>query len=70
MYYFYLMIFIVSQVPRDLPRGAGETVLRQVHGRPQLHVPQAQDAGPERGHHRRIHVPTRVRMRRGVRGVR
>jgi hypothetical protein len=59
-----------GRVPRNLPRGAGETVLRQVHGRPQLHLPQAQDARPQRGHHRRIHVPTRVRMRRGVRGVR
>jgi hypothetical protein len=28
-------------------------MLRQVHGRPQLHLPQAQDAGPQRGHHRR-----------------
>jgi hypothetical protein len=27
-------------------------VLRQVHGRPQLHLPQAQDVGP--------HIPTRV----------
>jgi hypothetical protein len=59
-----------GRVPRDLPRGAGETVLRQVHGCPQLHVLQAQDARPQRGHHRRIHVPTRVGMRRGVRGVR
>jgi hypothetical protein len=59
-----------GRVPRNLPRGAGETVLRQVHGHPQLHLPQAQDVGPQRGHHRRIHVPTRVRMRRGVRGVR
>jgi hypothetical protein len=59
-----------GRVPRNLPRGAGETVLRQVHGRPQLHLPQAQDARPQRGHHRQIHVPTRVRMRRGVRGVR
>jgi hypothetical protein len=47
-----------------------ETMLRQVHGRPQLHLPQAQHVGPQRGHHRRIHVTTRVRMRRGVRGVR
>jgi hypothetical protein len=59
-----------GRIPRDLPRGAGETVLRQVHDRPQLHVPQAQDARPQRGHHRRIHILTRVRMRRGVRGVR
>jgi hypothetical protein len=35
-------------------------MLRQVHGRPQLHLPQAQDVGPQRGHHRRPHVPTRV----------
>jgi hypothetical protein len=54
----------------NLPRSAGDTMLRQVHGRPQLHLPQAQDAGPQRGHHRRLHVPTRVRMRCGVRGVR
>jgi hypothetical protein len=27
-------------------------MLCQVHGRPQLHVPQAQDARPQRGHHR------------------
>ena len=26
-------------------------MLREVHGRPQLHLPQAQDAGPQRGHH-------------------
>jgi hypothetical protein len=51
-----------GRVPRDLPHGAGETVLRQVHGRPQLHIPQAQDARPQRGHHRWIHVLTRVRM--------
>jgi hypothetical protein len=31
-------------------------MLREVHGRPQLHLPQAQDAGPQRGHHRRPHV--------------
>jgi hypothetical protein len=59
-----------GRVPRDLPCGVGEAVLRQVHGRPQLHLPQAQDAKPQRGHHRRIHVPPHVRMRRGVRGVR
>jgi hypothetical protein len=59
-----------GRVPRNLPRSAGETMLRQVHGCPQLHLPQAQDVGPQWGHHRRIHVPTRVRMRRGVRGVR
>jgi hypothetical protein len=59
-----------GRVPRNLPRGAEETMLRQVHGRPQLHLPQAQNVGPQRGHHRRFHVPTRVRMRRGVRGVR
>jgi hypothetical protein len=57
-------------VPRNLPRGTGEAMLREVHGRPQLHLPQAQDVGPQRGHHRRPHVPTRVRMRRRVRGVR
>jgi hypothetical protein len=51
-----------GRVPRNLPRGAGETVLRQVHGRPQLHLPQSQDVRPQRGHHRRIHIPTRVRM--------
>ena len=28
-------------------------MLREVHGRPQLHLPEAQDAGPQRGHHRR-----------------
>jgi hypothetical protein len=27
-------------------------VLRQVYGRPQLHVPQAQDDRPQRNHHR------------------
>jgi hypothetical protein len=26
-------------------------MLRQVYGRPQLHLPQAQDAGPEWDHH-------------------
>jgi hypothetical protein len=31
-------------------------MLRQVHGRPQLHLPQAQDVRPQRGHHRRLHV--------------
>jgi hypothetical protein len=59
-----------GRVPRNLPRGAGETMLRQVHGRPQLHVPQAQDARLQQGHHRRIHIPPRVRMRCGMRGVR
>jgi hypothetical protein len=58
-----------GRVPRNLLRSAGETMLRQVHGRPQLHLPQAQDAGPQRDHHRRIHIPTRVRMRCGVCGV-
>jgi hypothetical protein len=47
----------------------GETVLRQVHGRPQLHVPQAQDAGPQGSHHRRIHVLPCIRVRHGMRGV-
>jgi hypothetical protein len=28
-----------GRVPRNIPRVAGETVLRQVHGRPQLHLP-------------------------------
>jgi hypothetical protein len=37
-----------GRVPRDLPRGVGKDVLRQVHGRPQLHIPQAQDARPQR----------------------
>jgi hypothetical protein len=59
-----------GRVPRNLPRSTGEAMLRQVHGRPQLHLPQAQDAGPQRGHHRQPHVLTRVRMRCGVRGVR
>jgi hypothetical protein len=59
-----------GRVPRNLPRSAGEAMLRQVHGRPQLHLPQAQDVGPQRGHHRRLHVPTRVRMRHVVHGVR
>jgi hypothetical protein len=48
----------------------GRPCYAKIHGRPQLHVPQAQDARPQQGHHRRIHVPPRVRMRRGVRGVR
>jgi hypothetical protein len=59
-----------SRVPRDLSRGAGKTVLRQVHGHPQLHVPQAQDARPQGNHHRQIHVPPLLRVRRGMRGVR
>jgi hypothetical protein len=53
---------VAGRVPRDLPCGVGKAVLRQVHGRPQLHLPQAQDARPQRDHHRRIHVPPRVRM--------
>jgi hypothetical protein len=28
-----------GRVPRNLPRSAGEAMLRQVHGRPQLHLP-------------------------------
>jgi hypothetical protein len=35
-----------GRVPRDLPRGAGETVLRQVHGRPQLHYLKLKMSGP------------------------
>ena len=35
-----------GRVPRNLPCGAGETVLCKVRGRPQLYLPQAQDAGP------------------------
>jgi hypothetical protein len=58
-----------GRVPRNLPCGTGEAMLREVHGCPQLHLPQAQDVGPQRGHHRRPHVPTRVRTRRGVRVV-
>jgi hypothetical protein len=58
-----------GRVPRNLPCSAGETMLRQVHGRPQLYLPQAQDVGPQRGHHRRLHIQTRVRMRHGVCGV-
>jgi hypothetical protein len=49
-----------GRVPRNLPHGAGETMPRQVHGRPQLHLPLAQDVRPQRGHHRRVHVLTRV----------
>jgi hypothetical protein len=37
-----------GRVPRNLPRSTGEAMLRQVHGRPQLHLPQAQDVGPQR----------------------
>jgi hypothetical protein len=59
-----------SRVPRDLSRGVGKTVLRQVHGRPQLHVSQAQDARPQGNHHRRIHIPPRLRVQRGMRVVR
>jgi hypothetical protein len=59
-----------GRVPRDLSRGIGKTVLRQVHGRPQLHVPQAQDARPQQDHRRWIHVPPRLRVRLGMRGVR
>jgi hypothetical protein len=59
-----------SRVPRDLSRGVGKTVLRQVHGRPQLHVPQAQDARPQGNHHRQIDIAPRLRVRRGMRGVR
>jgi hypothetical protein len=36
-----------GRVPRNLPRSAGEAMLRKVHGRPQLHLPQAQDVGPQ-----------------------
>ena len=28
-------------------------MLREVHGRPQLYIPQAKDVGPPWGHHRR-----------------
>ena len=32
-------------------------MLREVHGRPQLYIPQAKDDGPPRGHHRRHLLP-------------
>jgi hypothetical protein len=37
---------------------------------PQLHVPQAQDVGPQRNHHRRIFIPPRLRVRCGMHDVR
>jgi hypothetical protein len=46
----------------------GAALLHQVHGRPQLHLPQNEDAGTEWRHHRglvhRAHVRLRRRMRR------
>ena len=32
-------------------------MLREVHGRPQLHIPQAEDVGPPWGHHHRHLLP-------------
>ena len=32
-------------------------MLREVRGRPQLYIPQAKNAGPPRGHHRRHLLP-------------
>jgi hypothetical protein len=41
-------------------------MLCQVHGHPQLHLPQAQDAWPQGSHNRRAHVPPRLRVRCGM----
>jgi hypothetical protein len=36
-----------GRVLRCLPLCLGEAVLRQVHGHPELHLPQAKDVGPK-----------------------
>jgi hypothetical protein len=45
-------------------------MLRQVHGGPQLHLPQDEDAGAQGCHHRGLVDEARVRLRRRVRGAR
>ena len=38
-------------------------MLREVHGRPKLYIPQAKDTESPRGHHRRHLLPARLRVR-------
>ena len=40
-------------------------MLREVHGGPQLHLPQAEDAGPVRHHHCRVKLSARIPVRGG-----
>jgi hypothetical protein len=42
-------------------------VLRQVHGSPELYLPQVEDAGAERRHHRGLVDRARIQLRRRVR---
>jgi hypothetical protein len=48
------LTFRGGRVSRVLPRHIGATVLHEVHGRPQLYLYEAQDAGSAQGHHRRL----------------
>jgi hypothetical protein len=48
-----------------LPCHLGAVVLREGNGYPQLHVPQAQDAGPTRGYHHRLLFPACLPVRGG-----
>jgi hypothetical protein len=48
---------------RGIPRHPWVVVLRQVHGGPELHLPQDEDAGAKRCHYRGFFDRARVRLR-------
>jgi hypothetical protein len=53
-----------------VPRHPWATVLRQVHGGPELHLPQDEDVGAQGRHHRGLIDRARVRLRCRVCGAR
>jgi hypothetical protein len=57
-----VLTFRGGRVQRYLPCRFGKDMLRQVHGHPKLHLPQAQNARPDGSHHHRPHVPPRLRV--------
>jgi hypothetical protein len=48
---------------RAVPHHPWATVLRQVHGGPELHLPQDEDAGTQGCHHRGLVDRARIRLR-------
>jgi hypothetical protein len=55
---------------RGVPSHSRVIMLRQVHGGPELHLPQDEDAGAQGRHHRGLIDRARVRLRCRVRGAR
>jgi hypothetical protein len=57
-------------VQGHVPRHTWAALLRQVHGGAQLHLPQDEDVGAQRRHHRGLIHRARIRLRRRVPGTR